>query len=109
MVQGGLFTAHLEALMVVEDLPEINPPSSKVLGGSRRRWSSRVNRVTEDLSGVFTPRAKYKRKEGTGGGLIPRGGSLARSPPSSASWPPGRGATPLRLSFGLREASGLLI
>src|SRR4051812_18032420 len=74
--KGGYSWHIREALMVVEKLPEINPPSDRVPGqglltiqisGSRRRRNNGENRVTEGLGGDFALRAKYRRKGGTSG------------------------------------------
>src|SRR4051812_34382603 len=68
----GDYSRHIqEALMVLEQLPEINPPSGRVPGqgllaipisGPRRRRNSGENRITGVLSSVFTLRVKYRRK-----------------------------------------------
>src|SRR4051812_15101457 len=96
-----------EALMAVEKLAEINPPSGRVSGHVRlaipilefrRRRNSGEYHGTECLTRVYETRGKYRHKGGTNGGPTP-----------SAAWPPGRGVAPLWLSFGLHEASELLI
>src|SRR4051812_29563140 len=107
----GDYSRHIrEAVMVVDNLPNINPTSGRVLGqgllaipisGSRHRWYSGENRDTEFLPRVYRTGAKYRPKEGTRGGPTPRGGSLAWPP----SWPPQRGWPP----FGPLEPSFALI
>src|SRR4051812_8250109 len=72
------YSRHIrEALMVVEKLPEINPPSGRVPGQVRlvisicelqRRRNSGENCETEDRLRVFRSGDKYRLKEGTGGG-----------------------------------------
>src|SRR4051812_30363234 len=104
------YSRHIqEALMVVEKLPEINPPSDRVsrqgllaipISGSRQRRNSAENRDTECLPRVFRMGAKYRPKEGTRGGPTPPGGPLSR-PPSRprhlAAW---EGVAPLWPSSG---------
>ena len=84
--------------MVVKKLPEIDPPSGRVLGqgllaipisGSRRRRNSGEIRDTGFLSRVSGTGSKYRRKGGTGGGPLHPGGHLARpgvGPRRQAAW-----------------------
>ena len=107
-----------EALMVVEKLPEINPPSGNVPGRgllaipileSLRQWNSGENRDTGSLFRVSGTGCKYRPKGGTRGGPHLPGGLWARPP----SWPrqvaAWEGVAPLRLPFGVLEASVTLI
>jgi len=96
-----------EALMVVEKLPEIDPPSGRVPGqgllaipisGSRRRWNTGENQDMECLPRVFRTGCKYRPKGGTGGGPLHPGGHLARprvGPRRQAAW--AGGGPPLAL------------
>ena len=104
--------------MVVEKLPEIDPPSGRVPGRGllaipilELLWqrNSGENRYAGSLFRVFTPRGKYRRKEGQRGGPTPPGGLPARpgvGPRPLAAW---EGVAPLRLPFGLLESSEGLI
>ena len=73
--------------MVVEKLPEIDPPSGRVPGqgllaipisGSRWRWNSGEIRDTGFLLRVSGTGSKYRPKGGTRGGPLHPGGLLAR-------------------------------
>ena len=76
----GDYSWHiLKAIMVMEELPEVNPPFGRVPGQelllilipkSRRRWNSLVFRVTEFSLGFFWTRGKYRTKGDLGGGPL---------------------------------------
>src|SRR4051812_22276734 len=92
----GDYSRHIrEALMVVEKLPEISPPSGREPGrgllanpisGSRWPPNRGENCDVGYFFRVFVPRTKYRRKEGHRGGPTPPNGLLAR---------PGVGPRPL--------------
>src|SRR4051794_26926814 len=85
----GNYSRHIwEALMVVEKLPEVNPPSGRVPGRvilallflqARRRRNRGENRDAGKLPRVFGTGCKYRPKEGTRGGG-PRPGALLVRP-----------------------------
>jgi len=115
----GDYSRHIwEALMVVEKLPEINPPSGRVPGRgllaipileSLRRRNSGENRDAGSLFRVSASGCKYRPKGGTRGGTHLPGGLLARpgvGPRPLAAW---EGGGPLRLPFSALEASVTLI
>ena len=87
------YSRHIrEALMVVEKLTEINPPSGRVPGRgllaipileSLRRRNSGENRDAGSLFRVSASGCKYRPKGGTRGGPHLPGGLWARPP----SWP----------------------
>ena len=102
------YSRHIrEALMVVEKLPEIDPPSGRVPGRgllaipileSRRRRNSGENRDTGFLLRVFRTGCKYRPKGGTRGGPLHPGGLLARpkvGPRHLAAWSGGPPWCPL--------------
>src|SRR3954462_10956185 len=90
------YSRHIrEALMVVEKLPEVNPPSGRVLGQVRRavpilESPRRRNR------GRYCEKGSVPRVSGTRGKYRPKGGA----------WVPG---APPWSSFGALEASGTLV
>src|SRR4051812_19716870 len=87
-----------EALMVVEKLPEVNPPSGRVPGHDRlaapilesgRRRNIGRYRKRGSIPRDLATRGKYKRKGGTRGWIQPPGTLLARpraSPRQLAAW-----------------------
>src|SRR4051812_46898108 len=86
-----------EASMVVEELPEINPPFGRVPGQellaisrleSRRRWNSGLFRGTEASSRVSGTRDKYRPKGALGVAPWPRRPEGA--PPRACVGPPRR-------------------
>ena len=96
------YSRHIrEALMVVEKLPEINPPSGRVPGqgllaipisGSRWRRNSVEIRDTGFLPRVSGTGCKYRPKGGTGDGPLHPGGQVARPHPrphQDAAWEEG--------------------
>ena len=104
--------------MVMERPPEVNPPSGRVPGQvlqaiprSESRW--RKNRGSFRMMGfsleVFGTRAKYRPKGDLGGGPLAQEARWHGHPPGRARQAPGRGAAPLRPSFGLLESSELNI
>src|SRR4051812_48862416 len=96
----GYYSRHIwEALMVVEKLPEINPPSGRVLGQvcgalpileSPRLWNRGEYREKRCLPRVSVMVCKYRPKGGTRGGPLLPGGLLARPGVGPRPWPPGR-------------------
>ena len=95
------YSRHIrEALLVVEKLPEIDPPSGRVSGqgllaipisGSRRRRNSGEIRDTGFLRRVSGIGSKYRPKGGTGGGPLHPGGQGARPHPrprQEGAWAP---------------------
>src|SRR4051794_25999801 len=90
-----------EASMVVEKLPEVNPPSGRVPGRGllahpileARRWWNRGEIVKKGsvLEG-FGTRGKYRRRGASRGGTMSPGGLSARPHPRPrplAAWAPG--------------------
>src|SRR4051812_25422872 len=85
----GDYSRHIrEALLVVEKLPKINPPSGRVPGrgllvipisGSRRRQNREEFCEAGSLFRVSVSRTKYRRKEGQRGGPTPPGSLLVRA------------------------------
>ena len=104
--------------MVVEKLPEVNPPSGRVPGRGlltlpisealRRRNDGEIC-DSRKFAWVSSRNTKYRPKEGTGGGGTHPGDLVARPrawPRQQAAWEaPG----PLWPSFGDQEASVSLI
>src|SRR4051812_6990422 len=94
--------------MVVEKLPEVNPPSGRVPGqvlleaqileSQRRRNREEFAKKGYVLEG-FGKRCKYRPKGGQGG--VPRGpgGHLPRAPYCRATSVPGALVAPLWISF----------
>ena len=95
----GNSSQHIrEASMVVEKLPEVNPPSSRVPGRGlltlpilealRRRNDGEIRDSTKSAR-VSSRDSKYRPKEGTGGGGTHPGDLLARPrvwPSQEAAW-----------------------
>src|SRR4051812_17966816 len=92
-----------EALMVVEKLLEVNPPSVRVLGRgllvlpileARRRQNKGANRDAGFLSRIFGTGCIYRPKGAPGGGPSPRRpGGVTREGAAphgdlGGSWPP---------------------
>ena len=107
-----------EASMVVEKLPEVNPPSGRMPGSgllvllsleARRRWNREENRDARVSPRVFRMRGKNRPKGGTRGCPHLPGALVARSGGGRATWPPGRGVAPLWPSFSDPEDSSVLI
>src|ERR1041385_3885841 len=104
-----------EASMVLEKLPEVNPPSGRVpergllvlpiLEVRRRRRNRGENRDAGFSARVFRARRKYRLKGAPGGGPSPQAPWWRGQKWGRATWPPRRGGGPLRLSFRLRTAS----
>src|SRR4051812_41132301 len=101
----GDYSRHIrDASMVVERLPEVNPPSDRVPGrgflvlpvfGAWRRRNREVFRDAGFSSRVSWTRGKHRLKGAQGVGptsQVPwwRGQGWGR-----ATWPPGRGVAPL--------------
>ena len=95
----GDYSRHIrEALMVVEKLPEIDPPSGRGPGRGLlmlpilevlRRRNRGENRDAGFLSRVFGTGSKYRPKGGTRGGPLHPGGLPARpgvGPRHLAAW-----------------------
>ena len=110
----GDYSRHIrEALMVVEKLPEINPPSGRVPGRgllaipileSLRRRNSGENRDAGSLFRVSGMGCKYRPKGGIGGGPLHPGGHLARprmGPRPLAAWAGGGPPPTLLRSSGV--------
>src|SRR3954468_21033660 len=91
----GDYSRHIrEASMAMEGLPEVVPPSGRVLGQlllaapilKRRRGRDReeMGKGTSIL-GVSSARAKYRRRGAPRGSTRDPGGSLARTPRRAAT------------------------
>ena len=113
------YSRHIwEASMVMEGLPEVNPPSGRVPGQRllaapilKRRWRRNVEEIRKkgSLPRVSTMGAKFRRKGQPGGHQGPRH-PLGAAPPLDA--PPGRLGpwwVPSVSLLVLREASSALI
>src|SRR4051812_6970960 len=96
--------------MVVEKLPEVNPPSSRVLGQvrqavpileSRRRWNRERYHEKGSVLRVSGTGCKYRPKGGTEGGPSPQAPYWRDQEGGRASWPPEWGLAPLWPHFGL--------
>src|SRR4051812_39246561 len=95
----GHYSRHIqEALMVMEKIPEVNPPSGRVPGRgllvlpileARWRKDRGENRDAGILPMVFGARIKHRPKEGTRGWPLPPGALVARprvGPCPLAAW-----------------------
>src|SRR4051794_1434607 len=100
--------------MVVEKLPEVNPPFGRVrcIEGFwlSRSWK-RGGDGTEEKTAMWGPsRGFLERGVNIGQRGAPWGGPSPQAPCwrdlgwGRVPWPPGRGVAPLRPSFGLPEA-----
>src|SRR4051812_31753453 len=96
--KGG-YSRHIrEAIMMVEKLPEVNPPSGWLAGQVRQAVpileSPRRRNRGGDRKKKRLPRVNIGQRG------APRGGRVR--------WPPGRGVAPLWPSFGTPKASAML-
>src|SRR4051812_12548976 len=107
------YSRHIrEAVMVVEKLSEINPPSGRVpvqvrleipIFELQRRWYIGEYREKKCLSRIFVARGKYRPKGGTRGGPLHPGGLLARPGVGPRHLAVQEGVAPLPLFFGQPE------
>src|SRR4051812_13549106 len=112
----GYYSRHIrEASMAMEGLPEVVPPSSRVPGQlllaalilkrRRRRYREEMGKMASIL-GVFSARAKYRRRGASRGATKDPGGSLARLPPGRATMAPGPLVVALWSHFGFSGSFG---
>ncbi|KAE8803142.1 hypothetical protein D1007_21053 [Hordeum vulgare] len=93
------YSRHVwEASMVVEKLPEVNPPSGRVPGRglpalpiseALRRWNGGEILDSGYILRVFRPRGKYRPKEGATGWTLHPGDLVAQQgggPHQVAAW-----------------------
>src|SRR3954468_11852686 len=106
----GDYSRHIrEASMAMEGLPEVVPPSGRVLGQlllaarilkrRRRRYREEMGKRTSILW-VSSVRAKYRRREAPRGSTKDPKGSLARAPYGRATRALGALVGSLHPSFG---------
>src|SRR3954470_22482060 len=116
MVQGGLLTAHPEASMAMDGLPEGVSPSGRVpeqllqeapILKQRRRRNREGFAKKGSCLGVSTPRGKYRRRGASRGPTGQPGGCPARPKVGQRQqpfWLPGGG--PPSLLWLLRKLPG---